>query len=73
MFPFNACERAYSRLDDQLPAELMEALGLLISSSRVISTILVSFVKTVVIRWSKLLTEGAILQIKALRDSSVHI
>ena len=33
MLPFNTYERACSRLDDQLPAELMEAVDLLISNS----------------------------------------
>lgn len=50
MLPFNACERACSRLDDQLPAELMEALDLLISSSGLFLQSW-SFVETMVIHW----------------------
>lgn len=64
MFPFNACERAYSRLDDQLPAELMEALGLLISSSGLFPQSWCLLLRLWLYIGGKLLTEGAILQIK---------
>lgn len=48
MLPFNADERSYSRLEDKLPAELMEGSRPPVFKFRDISTILIPFVKSMV-------------------------